>query len=134
MPATVIRLCLALGLALSLTGCGDTGDGADIQPTAGDGATTQAPASPADQAGDVTVELVDFAIQAPEQVPAGTEITVRNTGDVAHTFTATEGSDFDTGTVQPGGEATVTVTEPGTVSFQCDIHPDRMAGQFEVTG
>ena len=114
---SVVRTLLAILLAVGLAACGDGAtDGGD---TSGETAA---------------VELVDFAIEAPDSVASGTEVTVRNTGDVAHTFTAQEGADFDTGTIEPGGETTVTITGSGTVDYVCTLHPDQMTGSLEVTG
>ncbi|MDX1659091.1 MAG: hypothetical protein R3343_09755 [Nitriliruptorales bacterium] len=122
---SVIRTVLAIFAVVVLAACGDGGDGA-----AGDGATDGGGTS----GETATVELVDFAIEAPDSVASGTEVTVTNTGDAPHTFTAQEGADFDTGTIEPGGEATVTITGSGSVDYVCTIHPDQMSGSLEVTG
>lgn len=54
-------------------------------------------------------------------VPAGTTITWRNTGGSPHTATAADGS-FDTGRVEAGAEASITVTEPGEYLYYCEFH------------
>lgn len=100
----------------------------------GGGGTTQgAQSSPASGGGGATVTLVDFSIQAPASVPAGTELTVENQGDAPHTFTVERSGAFDTGRLEPGATSTVTIDEPGTYEYVCTIHPDRMTGQIEVT-
>lgn len=114
MPTFVPRSVLALGIAV-LAACSTAGGG--------DGGST----------GGATVTLVDFAIEAPATVPSGTSLTVVNDGEVAHTFTAEESGDFDTGTIEAGGESSVTVEGSGTVSYVCTLHPDRMRGSFDVT-
>ncbi|MBW3621411.1 MAG: hypothetical protein KY461_14295 [Actinobacteria bacterium] len=126
MLSTARALLLALAL-VALAACGGAddgggaggGDGADGGETAGGDAAT--------------VTLVDFDIEAPASVPSGTSLTVVNEGGVAHTFTAQEGADFDTGTMEPGAESEVTVEGSGTVSYVCTLHPEQMQGSFEVT-
>lgn len=121
MLSTARNVVLALALvALAACGGGDDGggEGADGGGTAG---------------GEATVTLVDFDIEAPDSVSSGTTLTVVNEGDAPHTFTAQEGAGFDTGTIEPGSEGSVTVDGSGTVSYLCTLHPDRMQGSFEVT-
>jgi plastocyanin len=74
-------------------------------------------------------------------VPAGSTLLVANVGGKPHTLTADDGS-FDTGTIAPGPEggrfvgknASVTLTEPGTFRFHCEVHPAVMKGVVTVTG
>ena len=74
-------------------------------------------------------------------VPAGATIVFANVGGKPHTLTADDGS-FDTGVVTPGAEggrfagtnATLTVSQPGTFPFHCEIHPAAMKGTLTVTG
>jgi plastocyanin len=74
-------------------------------------------------------------------VAAGSTLLVANVGGKPHTLTADDGS-FDTGTVAPGAEggrfagrnASVTLTEPGTFKFHCEVHPAAMKGVVTVTG
>jgi plastocyanin len=54
-------------------------------------------------------------------VKAGAEVPVTNGDDAAHTLTASDGS-FDTGTIEPGGKATVKVPA-GDHPYICSIHP-----------
>lgn len=78
------------------------------------------------------VVLRDFCfdpVTAP--VVPGTELTVVNEGEQPHTLTAVDGS-FDTGTLQPGETATVTVEGEGLTPIYCTLHAskegDGMAG------
>ena len=77
-------------------------------------------------------------------VEAGSTIVLANVGGKPHTLTAddqeAEGA-FDTGVVTPGAEngrfagknASVSVPEPGTFAFHCEVHPV-MKGTVTVTG
>ena len=74
-------------------------------------------------------------------VPAGSTILFANVGGKPHTLTADDGS-FSTGVVPPGPEngrfagtnATLTLPNPGTFPFHCEIHPAAMKGTITVTG
>ncbi len=55
-------------------------------------------------------------------VAAGTRITFANHDTTAHTATST-GPGFDTGTVSPGNQRTITISKPGTYSYICQFHP-----------
>ncbi|MEA2596390.1 MAG: hypothetical protein QOF01_2859 [Thermomicrobiales bacterium] len=63
-------------------------------------------------------------------VDAGQSVTFVNADDDPHTAT---GSGFDTGTIQPGGTATVVLDKPGTFAYACQIHPE-MTGSIGVRG
>jgi plastocyanin len=67
----------------------------------------------------------------PITVEAGTEITVTNDDGTVHTLTAKDAS-FDTGDLDGGARATITITTPGTYEFFCDIH-NYMTGTIEAT-
>ncbi len=74
-------------------------------------------------------------------VTTGTTLLVANVGGKPHTLTADNGS-FDTGVITPGAEggrfkghnATITLNQPGTFAFHCDIHPTQMRGTIKVLG
>lgn len=51
----------------------------------------------------------------------GDLVTVSNDGSLPHTFTAVDGS-FDTGLVDPGSSAEVTIDEPGVYRVFCSLH------------
>lgn len=63
-------------------------------------------------------------------VDVGQSVTFVNADHHDHTAT---GSGFDTGIMQPGQTATVTLDMPGTFAYACRIHP-QMVGTVEVTG
>ncbi|MEO0914695.1 MAG: cupredoxin domain-containing protein [Pseudomonadota bacterium] len=59
-------------------------------------------------------------------VAAGDTITFTNLGPAPHTATAVNGS-FDTGRLNKGQSARITVTGSGAIAYFCEIHP-RMKG------
>ena len=74
-------------------------------------------------------------------VKAGSTLQFANVGGKPHSLTADDGS-FDTGNVMPGAEAgrfagtnaSITLKEPGTFKFHCEVHPQAMTGTLTVTG
>ena len=62
-------------------------------------------------------------------VEAGQTVTFINTDDDEHTAT---GPEFDTGTIAPGGSATVTLDTAGSFDYVCSFHPE-MRGTIVVT-
>jgi plastocyanin len=63
-------------------------------------------------------------------ITSGTQVTWVNDDDQTHTATADSGA-FDTGSIAPGGRATVTVTQSGSVAYFCRLHPT-MHGMLQV--
>src|SRR3954451_11103508 len=89
------------------------------------GATTPRAKSP-------TVSIRNLAFSPKTlSVKAGAKITVKNNDDTAHTFTANKGA-FDTGDIDGGSSATVTVKKPGTYAYHCSIH-NFMKGTIKAT-
>jgi plastocyanin len=66
----------------------------------------------------------------PLVVAAGTEVKVTNDDGTAHTVTAADKS-FDTGDLDGGASATITLAKAGTYKYFCDIH-NYMTGTIEV--
>ena len=58
-------------------------------------------------------------------------MTVTNDDGAAHTLTADDGK-FDTGDLDGGKQATITIDEPGTYAYHCDIH-NYMTGVIEAS-
>ena len=84
-----------------------------------------------EQMGDVTI--VDFAYQ-PSAIFAspGDTVTWYNAGEMAHTVDANSGA-FDSPTLDPGSDYTVTFDTGGVYFYHCDFHPN-MRGTVVVTG
>jgi plastocyanin len=77
------------------------------------------------------VAIVDFAF-APQIIVLEDDSTIawENTGTVAHTVTATDGS-FDSGSLAPSATFEHIFDEPVTLSYRCTIHPS-MTGTIVV--
>lgn len=121
---------------LVLSGCAD--DGTDVQddtgvtddtPTATD---TETPAGDdGTAAAGVTVIVEDITFQdQTATVPAGTPVTWTNQDAVAHTVTAGEPGnptgEFDE-QLPANGKVSITLDEPGTYAYFCQIHPQMTA-------
>ena len=84
------------------------------------------------RAKSASVTIKDFAFSPKTlTVKAGTKITVSNKDGTTHTFTALKGA-FDTGDIDGGSSATVTVKKPGTYAYHCNIH-NSMKGTIKAT-
>jgi plastocyanin len=77
----------------------------------------------------VTIEGFAFS-PADLTVAVGDTITVTNNDGAPHTLTAEDGS-FDTGRLDRGESAEITLTSAGTFLFKCAFHP-AMRGTITV--
>ena len=119
-----ISLVLA-ALGIGLAACG--GSGTASQTTAAAKATITAPPI---AAAKVSVQDNTFKPGTIE-VKAGDTITWTNNGAVAHTVTATDGANFDSGTLEPGKTFSFAADKPGTIHYVCNFHAG-MQGTIEV--
>jgi plastocyanin len=108
-------------LGASLAACGGSGDNSAP-------AAAQAPA--ADGTTKVSVQDNTFK-PGTIKVKSGDTVTFTNDGAVAHTVTATDGADFDSGTLAPGKTFSFVAAGHGKISYVCTIHPG-MQGTIEV--
>ena len=77
------------------------------------------------------VEIADYKFMPDViQVDAGTQVTFTNSDDTKHTATADDGS-FDTGDLDEGDNASVTLNDPGEFTYYCRYHPF-MKGTVQV--
>lgn len=139
---TAVGVGLLAAAALLLGACGANGatsapyggSSAGAPASAGSSASAAASASAAPSAGaGTTASIIDFGFQpASLTVKAGTTVTWKNTGAVAHTVTADDAS-FDSGHVAPGASFQHTFATAGTYAFHCAIHRS-MTGTIVVTG
>src|SRR3954467_9811311 len=120
-PRHLIASLVALAaVTVPIAGCG----GSSPAPSAAKQATPSgsSPSKAAGGSGSVSIANFKFA-PASLTVSAGTRVTVANRDTTAHTVTADDGRSFDTGSVDPGSSATVSVPKPGTYKYHCSIHP-----------
>jgi plastocyanin len=96
-------------------------------PGAAPAAAAPAPAMTASE-----VKIVEPAFQPPQawtydpaqvNVKVGQTVTWTNSGAVAHTVTADDGTSFDSGTLAPGATFKFTPTTAGTFAYHCTFHP-----------
>jgi plastocyanin len=82
-----------------------------------------APAFAADHA--VEIKGMKFSVKSLN-VAVGDTVTFTNTDGAPHTATANDGS-FDTGRLNKGQSATVTITAAGVFAYFCAVHPSMKA-------
>lgn len=126
--STIVRTAAATLVAATLTlaACGGGDD--DASPSTEAAATV---ASGGDEASGAAITIQSFSFGGVTSVTVGTTVTVTNDDSVPHTVTADDGS-FDTGTIQPGDSAQITLDAAGTFTYHCNIHGS-MTGSITVT-
>jgi plastocyanin len=78
-----------------------------------------------------TAAMHDFLFRpARLEVKPGTKVVWTNRGQVVHTVTADDSS-FDSGSIEPGRQNSITFSRPGTYSYHCTPHPF-MRGEIVV--
>jgi plastocyanin len=117
--AVVVPLVALVTVVVTLNVTSD-GTSSIASAGAGKGATTP---------NSITIANFQFS-PAPLVVSAGTEVKVTNNDGTAHTVTAVDKS-FDTGHLDGGASATITLAKAGTFKYFCDIH-NYMTGTIEV--
>ena len=111
----VKSLFITVAVALALVGCAGTKTPSVVDTNAA--------------ANTITIDNFAFTTSAATY-PVGTVITVTNNDATAHTLTADDSS-FDTGNLNSGQSASITLSKAGTVGFHCDIHTS-MTGSITV--
>jgi plastocyanin len=111
----IASLAALAALGALVAGCGGSGGTAS---TAQSGGSAQPAASSGDS---VTISNFKFA-PASVTVSRGARVTVANHDSTAHTATADNGKSFDTGDIDPGSSATVSLSKAGTYKYHCSIH------------
>jgi plastocyanin len=134
-PVTRLKLPTTVEPNFPGTGTGSSGGntGGNTPPPAG--ATT------IDIAAGASVQGSKAYDPDPATVPQGGQVVFANKDTAVHTATSGTGADdpnsgkaFDTGFVDPGKSATITLDKvsPGSVPFYCQVHPF-MKGSFTVS-
>src|ERR1700710_271425 len=106
--------CLSLAASAALfLGCGSDGGGTDRTSAVSDGAT-----------GTKAVTIEDYIYKpASITVPKGTTVTFANRDSTAHTATSKEPGVFESGPIDSGKSAKVTLDKSGTFAYYCLFHP-----------
>jgi plastocyanin len=68
------------------------------------------------------------------EVKTGTTVTWTNHDDFPHNVTLVTGPDKTAKSLGIGDSASIAFTQPGTVYYQCTLHPQQMKGKVIVTG
>ena len=77
--------------------------------------------------------IIDFAFEPVKlEVAAGSTITWTNTGEYPHTVSADDAS-FDSEILLPTKTFSLTLTQPGTYAYHCNIHKQDMTATIVVT-
>jgi plastocyanin len=106
--------CLALAAsAVLFLGCGSDGSGTDQTSSGSEGATAAK-----------SVMIKDY-LYKPESitVPKGATITFTNRDSTAHTATSKQSGVFESGPIDTGKSAQVTLDKSGTFTYYCLFHP-----------
>jgi plastocyanin len=127
----LILACLALGLVVAGCGGDDDDDG-------GGGGASEQPANGGGGGGGAQVGMKDIQFDPKDiTVKAGETITFTNDEAVAHDVHKTSGPGKDfasgpTGGMQEGDTFKLTLDQPGTYDYVCDVHAPGMAGTITV--
>ncbi|MDX6697802.1 MAG: hypothetical protein QOE65_1199 [Solirubrobacteraceae bacterium] len=120
----VTVLCLACAGALWAGGCGSSNSSDSKPPPTTPVASSTAAKPPAANVVQVDMKNIKF-VPADVVVKVGQTVRWTNSDPVAHTVTATKGSDIDSGTVDPNQTYETKFTKPGKVEYVCSIHPNQ---------
>jgi plastocyanin len=124
--------CLALAGG-AVAGCGSGDDDATSTPAAAPPPPPQASSAASGDELRITMKNIEY-VPAQATAKVDQKIVWENTdGQIPHTVTATDGADFDSGTMKPGDTFEFTPTKAGTISYVCEIHPNQK-GTIEVSG
>jgi plastocyanin len=121
VPTIVLALVVpVVALATVLITLNVTSDGTSATGTTGTAGTAGTA---------ITIKNFQFSPN-PIVVPVGKAITVTNADSTVHTLTADD-KRFDTGNIDGGATASITIAKPGKYSYHCDIH-NYMTGTIEA--
>jgi plastocyanin len=121
LKRTITIGLVVAALGTGLAACGGYGD---------DGSAATAAKAPA---GATKVSVQDNTFTPGDiKLAVGDTVTFTNEGAIAHTVTATDGADFDSGTLAPGATFSFTADKAGTVKYVCTFHAG-MQGTIKVS-
>lgn len=99
--------------AILLLGCGSDSGGTDQTSSASESATSTK-----------AVTIKDYIYKpASITVPKGATVTFTNRDSTAHTATSKESGVFESGPIETGKSAKVTLDKSGTFTYYCLFHP-----------
>src|SRR2546421_3923876 len=149
--ATILIACATL---LFASGCGSSDKAPEgspgasgtrapggATPTEGPGAggevfgePSEKPAAPRPSGAVAEIAYRDVAISPPTaKVKVGTTIIWTNDDSVEHNATSLSGpAHFKSKNIEEGQSFQFKATRPGTIRYECTIHPTRMQGTIEV--
>jgi plastocyanin len=116
-----VMLPVTVAVTVGLVGCSSSNKG--TAPT-----TSAAPITAA-RSTSISIKNFSFSPVALD-IKATETVTITNNDGTDHTFSADAGA-FDTGHIAPGTSKTVTINNPGSYSYHCNIHPT-MKGVVQV--
>jgi plastocyanin len=136
MPRRPLTLfaCLALAAGGSLAGCGSDNSNDSSGSSSPPPAAAPPPAASASSGKEVKVAMKNIKF-VPDAITAkvGQKIVWTNTdGQTPHTVTATNGADFDSGSLAGGATFDYTPTKAGKIDYICTIHQGQ-SGTITVT-
>jgi plastocyanin len=112
-------LVAAAAVVASIAGCGSSDSSQSAQGAAKPSASQQS----APSAGGAAVTIDNFKFVPASLTVSRQTITVANRDATAHTITADDAKSFDTGNIDAGSSATISLPKPGTYKYHCSIHP-----------
>ena len=119
----ILVVCLALAGVAAMAGCGGSTTAAPGDTTAAESAAPEGEQGSGDGA-TVTVDMQNTAFDpADVEVAPGDTVEWVNDDDFAHNVVADSGADFESDDFGKGGTFEWKATEPGTVKYECTIHP-----------
>jgi plastocyanin len=113
-PLPVGAALSLLAVAAVLVGCGGGSEGTDR--------TSSAAGSSGQEAAAVTIADYEYA-PAKLTIPVGTTVTFSNRDSTPHTATSKRQGAFESGSIDTGKSAKVTLDETGTFAYYCLFHP-----------
>jgi plastocyanin len=110
-------ICLLLAaFAIAIAGCGSSGGTGSSSSASGSTAATSSTTH--------TVTIKEYTYKPGTiTVPVGTTVDFSNEDSTAHTATSSESGAFESGAIQPGKSASITLRKAGTFTYYCAFHP-----------
>jgi plastocyanin len=129
MRRTLLLLAAVLTVGALAAGCGSSNDNSSSSSGSGSGSSGQ---SSSTATGGVTVQMKNIQFDPKTvTVKPGQTVTWENADTVDHNVVADSGANFKSDTFGRGGTYAFTPKKPGTIQYECTLHPG-MVGTIEV--